>query len=373
MVAAGAAAGLGLAAAPARAYVREKTLLGTPSAWRSPQVRLLETQDTSRDLPLDQVREAARRALGAWSYPAVPCTSLQLELGPSTGAPGRVGADMTPSLIFREDTWCDGAVCHDPATLATTSVFIKSRPGQPDDGEIVDADIEVNAVAFRWTIVPDNGQSPVPGALDLASLLTHELGHLIGLDHNCWRGVDPGARDHLGNPVPDCRLAPAELREATMYPGEPRPGDIGARSLAADDLLGVCAIYPRNTAPVPDAGPGAPADGGSADLAAGTAMDQRSADAGSGGAPDTGAAMDLRQSDPAGSGSPDAGPGLATDAAGPPVKQGSGGCSCTSAGSRPASGWPPWAALGASAPLLLLRAFRRRPANDRDRRAGSRG
>jgi len=299
-------------AAPAAAYVRSTNASGTPLAWGKSDLMLLQMQPGPPDLSGLDARTAIQAALAAWSYPIVGCTKLELKLVTDTaGMVPQVANDMRPQLIFRTDRWCDGMNCHDPAGLAVTSVFARAS-----DGTIVDVDIELNAVNHRWTMIPAGGVNPLPGARDLSNVLAHELGHLLGLSEVCIAGPSSptSPRDHLGNPVPPCANAPAELREATMFPELP-PDDTGKRTLAADDILGVCALFPRNPAAAQDAG----------------------ADA----APDSQAG-------------PDAVPGMVpADAAGP-VMPGE-GCGCRLASTRGA-GYPWWAALA----LLLLGAVKRR-------------
>lgn len=285
-------------AAPAGAYVRTRVSGGGVMAWRA-NPRLVETGGgTVGDLGAATVRGVVERALASWSHPAVACTSMTIEHVTGTAAPLVVANDMKPSLIFRETSWCgDTMPCRDPRMLAQTTVFARSRPGTPEDGEIVDVDIEINAVDHRWTVIPDDGVNPVLGARDLGNVLAHELGHFLGLADVCAR---PGApmipRDHLGNAVPACEGAPVALTEATMFPDSPL-GDIGKRTLAADDLLGLCEIYPRSAAP---------ADGGPSDAGA-----------------DLGVAPDVSPpvgADPSPAASPDAGSAMAAS--------GDSGCSC---------------------------------------------
>jgi MYXO-CTERM domain-containing protein len=154
--------------------------------------------------------------------------------------------DGKPQIIVRTDKWCDGMNCHDPLLLALTSVFARAT-----DGEIVDADIELNAVNFQWTNIPDSGVNPKPGAADLANVLTHELGHLLGLSDNCAAAGGKPPLDHTGQPAPACAAAPADLREATMFP-DTVANDVRKRTLGADDVAAVCALFPLYMPP--DAG-----------------------------------------------------------------------------------------------------------------------
>jgi hypothetical protein len=146
-------------------------------------------------------------------------------------------------------------------------------------GEIRDVNIEVNAKNFRWA---DVGLHPEAGKQDLQSMLTHEMGHMLGLDHNCFVAGALGdpPLDDLGTPVPACDMASAAVQETTMFPAS-LPNDIAKRTLEPDDRRGVCATYPNPTpggnadaAPPPfaacmsavDGG----ADGGGADATAAT-------------------------------------------------------------------------------------------------------
>jgi hypothetical protein len=87
------------------------------------------------------------------------------------------------------------------------------------DGAIVDADIEINGVNFSISV---NGVTlGVTGCdAELANTLTHELGHLHGLEHTCLATGDPQRVDGNGSAVPSCsdQNLPPAITEATMYP-----------------------------------------------------------------------------------------------------------------------------------------------------------
>jgi hypothetical protein len=110
---------------------------------------------------------------------------------------------------------------------------------------------------------------------DLQNTLTHEFGHLIGLDHNCTDAATRGIPvDHLGQLAPACARASAEQRAATMF-NQAGSGDIGKRDLAPDDIQAVCDVYPAGQGVVNLNDPG-PTDSG------GCAVSPASTDPGSG-------------------------------------------------------------------------------------------
>ena len=112
--------------------------------------------------------------------------------------------------VFRDDEWPydDGGL-----TLALTTVHF-----DPETGELIDADVEVNTAGYPITVDDPGGRS------QFIAISTHEIGHVFGLDHS---------------PNPD----------ATMYASYARGRDIS--SLSPDDVAGLCAICP----PDRDVGP----------------------------------------------------------------------------------------------------------------------
>jgi hypothetical protein len=232
----------------AQAFVRYKTDVTKvgfywPQSWVPVTAYPLSIKDINGEMQMttDQILGAAIAAGDAWSARDNGCTYLQINLGTSTAAAPAARYDARNSLVFRTTTWCPAdpaAVCYDPAALAITSVFVNKK-----DGKIRDADIEVNAKNFIWA---DLDVDPAAqGKQDLQNALTHEMGHLIGLDHTCIPAGTDGERpvDNDGNPVPDCETAPQAVRETTMF-ASAIPGDKEKRTLAPDDTAAVCTIYP---------------------------------------------------------------------------------------------------------------------------------
>ena len=113
------------------------------------------------------------------------------------------GGSNTNLFVFRDDMWLATAP---GSALALTTVSYDWHTGR-----IYDADVEVNGTASNIT----NGR-PGDGA-DLPSIITHEVGHFLGLDHS---------------------LKPT----ATMFINY-TPGVGNLRALDADDVAGICALY----------------------------------------------------------------------------------------------------------------------------------
>jgi MYXO-CTERM domain-containing protein len=161
-----------------------------------------------------------------------------------------VGKDHVNVIKFRDSSWCrpavgtDAARCyaHDSAGI-TTATYIDDATSSRD-GAIVDADIEINGVDFSIAV---NHQTlgTAPCQSELQNTLTHELGHLHGLEHTCTVPGDPSRIDGSGNPVPSCATSmnnPA-ITEPTMYNFQDC-GETKKETLETDDINSMCVIYP---------------------------------------------------------------------------------------------------------------------------------
>jgi hypothetical protein len=194
-------------------------------------------------LTAEEMVRAVRAAAATWSRDRIGCTSLELRVEPVLERSASVMLDGVSRVTFRRENWCkdphpEGEPCYDPLALAVTSVFARKV-----DGEIVDADVELNAVIFTWTDLTQSSDTE-ENIQDLQNTLTHEFGHLIGLDHTCFiAGGRPGAVDDQGQVVPSCGHADDTIRATTMFAAVP-PRDLDRRSLSPDDQRAVCEVYP---------------------------------------------------------------------------------------------------------------------------------
>jgi hypothetical protein len=252
---AGAAAALALvavAATPAAAYVRARTDKGVAVYWPGSCVYMQPDAAGTPDLPADQTFGAIQKAISNWNTALTGHAYQQLKY--DTPAPLEAHLDGVNTVKFRTDRWChpDDAqvkdLCYPDVAAGITTVFFV-QDGHSNAGAIEDTDIELNDINFQFVIEPNEGtltggRSPA----DLENTVTHELGHVLGLDHPCKPPTTlPQEVDDQGNPPPDCNaIPPAEVEKittATMYPTYTR-GEISKRMPKADDVNGVAEAYP---------------------------------------------------------------------------------------------------------------------------------
>jgi uncharacterized protein (TIGR03382 family) len=254
---------------PAEAFVRYLTEDNARFFWAQASVPITGYSNdfTQTSMTIDQVANALQGAAAAWSKETNSCTYLELVPALSTAPTPLAVNDGHNSLIFHNSLWChvaaDGScnLPYDGTALAVTTDIANTKTGQ-----IYDADVEVNLVDYQWADLVEDPN--LANDMDLQNALTHELGHLIGLDHTCFdalsssTGVRPDDND--GQPIPNCAMPSPDVEATTMFPSA-QPGDTQKRTLAPDDINAVCTIYPVDDPPPP---PGTGVNGGCTGCAA---------------------------------------------------------------------------------------------------------
>jgi hypothetical protein len=241
---------------PEPGYVRTRTpKSGTGLYWA--QSCVFVTYDAAGTSHVQGEDEFAvmDQVLATWEAATGTCSYLRFRVDDRASA--ETLYDGVNVIKWREQSWCRPAsgtepeMCYSSGAAALTTLFFVDDPESERDGEIVDADIEMNGVHFA-TSVGGVTLSAAPCMADLANTLTHEVGHLMGLDHTCWDGSSPRGVDDQGNQVPSCVPAitlPDEVTDATMYNFQ-SCGETKKASPSQDDSDAVCGIYP--TAADPD-------------------------------------------------------------------------------------------------------------------------
>ncbi len=256
-----------VAVPPAQAFVRG-TADGAPIYWTpscaavtvylNPSFTLADSGSSPSSIVRDQVVKSIAAAAHAWSPGAVDCVPADgvsshpyFEIVPSLAAADAsplVAADAHNVVVIHTDEWPDDL----EATAIAVTSLTKKR-----DGRILDGDIEVNAFSYIWGNFDPGTKIPVKGTVgpyDLQGALTHEFGHFIGLGHTCFGRADkePHPSDGNGNQIPDCDSLdiplPPEVHDAVMY-ASVLAGEVRQRVLTADDIAGVCDIYPASRDP----------------------------------------------------------------------------------------------------------------------------
>lgn len=212
---------------------------GVPLLWSSRCIGFSVQRDASplQGIDLATTRELVKNAFAQWSGTDCPADPGACDPSDRTGQNPSIGvSDLGPVSCDQAEynqksgnanvvTFHDAEWPHADAdvTLALTTVTF----GQTS-GEIFDADIEINSAD------PKNSRLTVGDTkvvFDLASILTHETGHFLGIAHT----------------------QPANTA-ATMY-AQYKQGATFMRDISNDDTCAICAAYPPSRKTICDPTP----------------------------------------------------------------------------------------------------------------------
>jgi hypothetical protein len=253
--------------APDSYFVRTgPTKAGHYLYWESGCIFLHVASEGTREIPGNDEFPIVDQCIATWNDDTASCSYMKVMNAGTLDNTEVSVKDNINLLKFRDTSWCRPAAGNDPprcyshaAAGITTATYVDD--GSSDrDGAIVDADIELNGVDFAISNAGVSLGTAICKA-ELANTLTHELGHLHGLEHPCLAPGDPPRVDDQGNQVPDCsQTTDPKITEATMYNFQDC-GETKKETLSDDDINAICVIYPtakdpKTCAPVGSSGGG---------------------------------------------------------------------------------------------------------------------
>jgi hypothetical protein len=179
--------------------------LGIPLSWSIFPVHFFVNADGS-GLSFDSARDAISAAFSTWQ--SASANGIVFEFGGQSqrGTNGDDGCNVVSWQNLSQgsvDTFSQAIITFDR-----------------NSGEILDVDVEMNS-DDPFAILPAGEDNPFDDRVDLQAVSTHEVGHLVGLDH-------------------ENRFGP----QVVMYFSD-TSGNTTHRTLTSDDRSGVRAIYPE--------------------------------------------------------------------------------------------------------------------------------
>lgn len=162
------------------------------------EVNVESSQELGRETTLDVVANS----YASWRAPS--CSDFAYSYEGETSDDYQTG-DQINTLVWRYN---GSSFPRELGGASTIGVTLSSAYG----GRAIDGDIVFNGIDHTWVIGANRY-----GEVDAQSIITHEIGHQLGLDHSPYQS-------------------------ATMYAAY--LGGNGSASLSNDDISGVCNLYP---------------------------------------------------------------------------------------------------------------------------------
>lgn len=193
---------------------------GAPLRWSKPSIVLYVPPEPGLDH--ERLLSLVDAAASSWRS---PCIGIEVIV---RGAirPLKVQQDGISVVVFQTGRWCPESSgrrsdCFNNAVDGRTEVYSRSLgPGQ--EREVAEADIRINLADRDLT------------SDAILATLTHEIGHVLGLDHPCMRADISGDQ-------PKCRPDSRDI----MHPDPARETSM-VLTPSAQELDALCTLYPRS-------------------------------------------------------------------------------------------------------------------------------
>jgi hypothetical protein len=164
------------------------------------EVNAASSQELGRETTLSLIADS----YASWRAPN--CSDFTYSYEGETNDDYQTG-DQINTLVWRYE---GSSFPRELGGASTIGVTLSSAYG----GRAIDGDIVFNGIDHTWVIGANRF-----GEVDAQSIITHEVGHQLGLDHSPYQS-------------------------ATMYAAY--LGGDGSASLSSDDISGVCNLYPSD-------------------------------------------------------------------------------------------------------------------------------
>ncbi|MCA3013176.1 MAG: matrixin family metalloprotease, partial [Myxococcaceae bacterium] len=236
-------------------YLRTRALSNSGESnlcvtWSVKKITYRQDVAGSARTPVEAEFTAIDNAFATWATLARGCSDFEFVRGARIADAGvGKGTGDDNVVTFREENCRDVVPLADPcqadsscgnkhrcwehgdATIALTTSTYSTRTGV-----VFDSDIEFNAgksadgSRFLFTTISsppcaEGTETPFCAAYDVQNTATHEIGHMVGLDH-------------------------VSERNSTMAPTAPL-GELSKRVIDPGTAAGFCGTYPRGRPPVP--------------------------------------------------------------------------------------------------------------------------
>ena len=188
---------------------------GLPLYWKSACVGYSIQQDASKQVSFNDAQNGMETAFAQWTNATCTTGTSSSKASIDVRFLGPVACHQVQYnqsggnaniIMFDDDKW--------PHNDSNNTLGLTTVTYNINTGELYDADMEINTAQVVLTV---NGPVPSDG-FDFLSIVTHESGHFLGMAHS-----------------PDSH--------ATMF-AHYTQGQTSMRNLSADDVQGICTIYP---------------------------------------------------------------------------------------------------------------------------------